>query len=145
MLDFCRSQWPRGLRRRSAAAWLLGSLVRIPLRAWMFVCFLYVVWSCVGRGLCDGLITRPEESYHVSVGVWSRNPENGDQRSILDFKRLWMNEWNVRFLCSRRILSVLSFSYCFIFSTNRKNAQTRIHTYIGPRMFRLRLNKLNST
>jgi hypothetical protein len=33
----CRSQWPRGLRHRSAAAWLLGSRVRIPLRAWMFV------------------------------------------------------------------------------------------------------------
>ena len=29
--------WPRDLRRRSAAAWLLGSKVRIPLRAWMFV------------------------------------------------------------------------------------------------------------
>jgi hypothetical protein len=32
-----RSEWPRGLRR-SAAAWLLGSRVRIPLGAWMFVC-----------------------------------------------------------------------------------------------------------
>jgi hypothetical protein len=28
---------------------------------------LYVVLSCVGRGLCDGLITRPEESYRVCV------------------------------------------------------------------------------
>jgi hypothetical protein len=28
---------------------------------------LYVVLSCVGRGLCDKLITRPEESYHVSA------------------------------------------------------------------------------
>jgi hypothetical protein len=58
---FCRSQWPRGLRRRSAAAWLLGSRVRIPFGAWMFV-----VLSCVGRGLCDGLITRPEGSYRGS-------------------------------------------------------------------------------
>jgi hypothetical protein len=33
-----RSRWPRGLRRRSAAAWLLGSRARIPLGAWMFVC-----------------------------------------------------------------------------------------------------------
>jgi hypothetical protein len=55
--------------------------------------YLSVVLSCVGRGLCDGLITRPEESYHVSVCVWSRNPEKGGQRSILDYKRLWMNEW----------------------------------------------------
>jgi hypothetical protein len=27
------------------------------------------VLSCVGRGLCDGLITRAEESYGVSVCV----------------------------------------------------------------------------
>jgi hypothetical protein len=36
--------------------------------AWgMNVCLLclYVVLSCVGRGLCDGLITRPEESVCV--------------------------------------------------------------------------------
>jgi hypothetical protein len=25
--------------------------------------FFYVVLSCVGRGLCDGLIIRPKESY----------------------------------------------------------------------------------
>jgi hypothetical protein len=31
-------KWPRGLRRRSAAERLLGSRVRIPPRAWMFVC-----------------------------------------------------------------------------------------------------------
>jgi hypothetical protein len=37
----------------------------------MDVCLLclYVVLSCVGRDLCDGLITRPEESYRVSVCV----------------------------------------------------------------------------
>jgi hypothetical protein len=27
---------------------------------------VYVLLSCVGRGLCDGLITHPEESYRVS-------------------------------------------------------------------------------
>jgi hypothetical protein len=58
-----RSQWPRGLRRRSAAARLLRSWVRIPPGAWIFVC----CGSCVlsGRGLCDELITRPEESYRL--------------------------------------------------------------------------------
>jgi hypothetical protein len=35
---YCRSQWPRGLRCRSAAVWFLGSGVRIPLGAWMFFC-----------------------------------------------------------------------------------------------------------
>jgi hypothetical protein len=49
--------WPRSLRR-SAAAWLLGSRVRIPLGAWMFLYHVYVL-SCVCRGLCDGLITCP--------------------------------------------------------------------------------------
>ena len=34
----CRSQWPNGLRRGSAAARLPGLRVRIPLGAWMFVC-----------------------------------------------------------------------------------------------------------
>jgi hypothetical protein len=29
----------------------------------------------------------------VGLYVWSRNPEKGGQRSILDYKRLWMNEW----------------------------------------------------
>jgi len=32
------SQWPRGLRRRSAAVRLLGSWVRVPQGAWTFVC-----------------------------------------------------------------------------------------------------------
>jgi hypothetical protein len=31
----CRSQWPRGLRRSSAAARLLRSWIRIPPGAWM--------------------------------------------------------------------------------------------------------------
>jgi hypothetical protein len=64
-----RSQWPFCLRRMSAAAWLLGSRVRIPLRAWICLLCLYVVLSCVGRGLCDVLITHVEESYRVSHSV----------------------------------------------------------------------------
>jgi len=61
--NICRSQWPRGLRRRSTAARLLRSLVRIPPRAWMSVCCECCVLS--GRGLCDGLIILPEESYRL--------------------------------------------------------------------------------
>jgi hypothetical protein len=59
----CRSQWLRGLRRRSAAARLLRSWVRIPPGECMFVCCECCVLS--GRGLCDELITRPEESYRM--------------------------------------------------------------------------------
>ena len=58
-----RSQWPRGLRRMSTAARLLGSWVRIPPGAWMSVCCEYYVLT--SRGLCDELITRPEESYRL--------------------------------------------------------------------------------
>jgi hypothetical protein len=36
---------------------------------------LYVVLSCVGRGLRAGLIIHPEESYRVSYH--HRNPESG--------------------------------------------------------------------
>jgi hypothetical protein len=62
----CRSRWPCGLRRRSAAPWLLGSRARNPLRAWMFVC---CVVCCVRCGQCDGLITRSEASCQVCVSV----------------------------------------------------------------------------
>jgi hypothetical protein len=59
----CWSQWLHGLRRRSKAARLLGSWVRIPPGARMFVCCVYCVLS--GRGVCDELITHPEESYRL--------------------------------------------------------------------------------
>ena len=62
-----QSQWPRGLRRRSAAARLLRSWVRIPPGAWMFVCCECCVLS--GRGLCGELITRPEEYYRLCCVV----------------------------------------------------------------------------
>ena len=59
----CRSHWPSGLRHGSADGRLRGLWVRIPPRAWMFVCSKYCVLS--GRGLCDGLITCPEDSYRL--------------------------------------------------------------------------------
>ena len=67
-----RSQWPRGLRRRIAAVHLLRLRVRIPPGAEMSVTFEFcVLWR---RGLCDELITRPEESYRLRyIWVWSRN------------------------------------------------------------------------
>ena len=52
-----------GLRRRSAAPRLQRLWVRIPPEAWMFFCCECCVLS--GRGLCDELITRREESYRL--------------------------------------------------------------------------------
>ena len=46
-----------------SAAHLLRSWVRIPPGAWIFVCCECRVLS--GRGLCDELITRSEESYRL--------------------------------------------------------------------------------
>jgi hypothetical protein len=53
--------------------------VRTPPWAWIFVCCECCVLS--GRGLCDGLITRPEDSYRMWCVVmcdletsWMRSP-----------------------------------------------------------------------
>jgi len=63
LLLVCPTHWPHGLSHRSAAARLLILWVRIPPGAWKFVCCECCVLS--GRGLCDELITRPEESYQL--------------------------------------------------------------------------------
>jgi hypothetical protein len=54
---------PRISGEPAHAAHLLKLWVRIPRGAWIFVCCEYRVLS--GRGLCDELITRPEESYQL--------------------------------------------------------------------------------
>ena len=89
---WCRSQWPRGLRLRSAAARFLRLWVRIPPGAWKFVCCECRVLS--GRGLCDELITRPEESYRLCCVVvcdletsWMRRPWPSLGRSATEKKK----------------------------------------------------------
>jgi hypothetical protein len=48
-----RPQWPRGLGHElSSLALTLGSWVRIPFKAWMFVLCAFIL--CVGRGLATG-------------------------------------------------------------------------------------------
>jgi len=69
------SQWPRGLRRRSAAARFLELRVRIP-RGHGCLSVVSVV-CCAGRGFCVELITRPEESYWMCrVWMWSWSFDN---------------------------------------------------------------------
>ena len=53
----------RGLRRRSAAARLLRLWVPIPPRGHGCLSVVSGVFS--DKGLCDGLITRPEDSYRL--------------------------------------------------------------------------------
>jgi hypothetical protein len=60
-----QSRWPCHLKRRSGAAWFLGSRVRIPLRAWLLVYCVYV-----GNGICFELIIHSEESHRVCVFVF---------------------------------------------------------------------------
>ena len=58
-----RPQWQCGLRRSSAAAHLLRLWVRIPAGAWKCVCCECCLF--LDRGLCNELITHPEESYRL--------------------------------------------------------------------------------
>jgi hypothetical protein len=73
-----RSQWPRGLSRR---CWSLGCWDRGFKSRSEHGCLLclYVLLSCVGIGLCDGLITRPEESYRPSNSMRLKNLKEGGQ------------------------------------------------------------------
>jgi len=58
------SHWPRGIKQGSSVLRLLGLGLWIPPGTWMSVSCKCCVFS--GRGLCVGLIFRPEESYRVS-------------------------------------------------------------------------------
>jgi hypothetical protein len=50
-----RSQWPRGLRHElPSPARTLGSRVRIPLEAWMFVCVLFRIYAVLLCSLATG-------------------------------------------------------------------------------------------
>jgi len=101
---------PRGLRRRSTAARLLWLWVRILPGAWMSVSVECCVLS--GRGRCDGLITRPEQSYRLwCVAVCDletsrmRRPWPALGRRATGNKNRWWrhqdNEWlTFKLLCS---------------------------------------------
>ena len=67
MRELSLFQWLRFLRRRSVAARLVTSWVRIPPGAWMSFCCECRLLS--SRGLLDELITRPEESYRLCYVV----------------------------------------------------------------------------
>ena len=97
----CWSQWPRGLRHRSAATRLLRLWVRILLGAWMSVCCECCVLS--GRGLCNELITRPEESYRLCcVVVCDLETSRMGAPYIYDISSLKVNDLTLILLTWRR-------------------------------------------
>jgi len=83
------------------AAHLLRSWVRIPPGTWIFVCCECRVLS--GRGHCDELITRPEESYRLCfVVVCDRNIKNGCSIYIYDISHLRVNDLTLILLTWRK-------------------------------------------
>jgi hypothetical protein len=107
--------------RKSAAARLLRLWARIPPGAWIFFCCKCCVLS--GRGLCDGLIARAEESYRVRCVVvcdletsWMRRTwPTGGCRARNKQNNTW---WSIKII---KILSVRHSSissYFFLLSWN---------------------------
>jgi len=81
-----RSQWPRSVRRCSAAVRMLGMRVRTPPEARPSVSFKCCLLS--DRGLWFGLITRPEESYWewcAWVWPWKLITKFLEKKVIADF------------------------------------------------------------
>jgi hypothetical protein len=89
-----RSQWPRGLRRGSAAERIVGSWIRTPPRTWMLSCTVFVL---SGRGLCDGPIPRPEESYRL----WCVSECDQVQINNLDTYCEWVEEGRTTIGCAQ--------------------------------------------
>jgi hypothetical protein len=100
----CRSRWPCGLGHELySLARTLGSWVRFPFKAWMFVCAFILCLCCP----CDGLITSPRsptvcvlffiiipsgvilESTWYCGHYWHIVPAPGDR-----WWWLWSNWWN---------------------------------------------------
>jgi hypothetical protein len=90
----CRSQWPRRVRRRSAGGRSPAEIVvSNPTRGMEYreCCVLS------GRGLCDELITRPEESYRMWCVV------------VCDLQTSWMRRpWPTEGYCSKGLRRMIS-------------------------------------
>jgi hypothetical protein len=93
-----RSQWPHG---RSPAE-IVGS---DPTGACMFVCFECCVLS--GKGLCDELITRPEESYRLWCVVVCDLENLKNEEAMTCVGSQCHKKWNLSLLCVYALLSKL--------------------------------------
>jgi len=74
-----------------------------------------------GRGLCDELITRPEESYRLwcVVCVWSRNIKNRRSICIYDISNLRVKSLFDTFFVSTPVFA--SFKWSLSFKIRRQN------------------------
>jgi len=94
----------------------------------MFVCYECCVLS--GRGLCDGLITRPEESYRLWRVVVC-DLETSKMRRLKPATGLWKNTTKMVVKPRKQTTNNFSKFFCFLdraFSImkkkiNQKNAQ----------------------
>jgi hypothetical protein len=109
------SQWPCGLRRRS---WPFGYCDRGFESRSRHGCFglcFCVMFSCVGRGLCDGLIIRPRSltkclNKITKPPVWGgqgpykdrRVPDDDDDDDVILY-RPWQNICSCIYECSASI------------------------------------------
>ena len=82
------------------AAHLLRSWVQIPPGAWIFVCCECCVLS--GRGLCDELITCPEESYRLWCVVCDVETSRIGAPYIYDISSLMVNDLTLILLTWRK-------------------------------------------
>ena len=137
-----RSQWPRSLRRGSAAACLLRLWVWIPMGAWTFVCceccqveVSATNWSLVQRSPtdCDASLCDLETSWMrrpwPTVGCCAKYKQTNKQTCFLNEYRQFIKtrykEWTEN-------LSVLTFKYFYIMADDL-NLRWKIislwHTY----------------
>jgi hypothetical protein len=77
-----------GIGLRPLGCWNRGFETRCGHGHGHLLC-LYVVLSCVGIGFCDGLITRPEESYRASNYMCDHiNPESGPMFQLGTYRKM---------------------------------------------------------
>ena len=118
---------PGGIRTHDLSRWaacgrsLAEIRVRIPPGAWIFVCCECRVLS--GRGLCNELITRPEESYRLCcVVMCDLETSRMGAPYIYDISRLRVNIFRIptSFL---KIYFYPFVSFPFITSEDNKNSK----------------------